>query len=105
MELALKPMILSPERDETIKIPIPKKNTDLLPLHEMRSSEEVSNKLLITDSSIDRSEIPNLIQIEKKAGAPPSINIVKLSQRRPSAMISNTGNSKNHPAKVVRIME
>jgi len=59
MELALKPMLHSDEKDEGIRIPIPKKNTDLLPLHEMRSSEEVSNKLLITDSSIDRSEIPN----------------------------------------------
>jgi hypothetical protein len=38
MELALKPKLLSPEKDEAIKIPIPKKNTDLLPLNEMRSS-------------------------------------------------------------------
>jgi hypothetical protein len=38
MEVALKPTLLSPEKDEAIKIPIPKKNTDLLPLNEMRSS-------------------------------------------------------------------
>lgn len=39
----------------------------------MRSSEELSN-LMMTDSSIDRYEIPNLNQNEKKSSPP--INVV-----------------------------
>ena len=58
---------------------------------------------MMTDSSIDRYEIPNLNQNEKKSSPP--INVVNQTQRRPSAMISNIGLGKNHPAKVVRIMD
>jgi hypothetical protein len=40
------------EPEEELKIPIPKKNTDLNGEAEKKTSDDLSNKLLMTDSSL-----------------------------------------------------
>jgi hypothetical protein len=42
---------------EEVKIPIPHKNTDLNHQSEKKSTEEMSNRILMTDSSMRHSEI------------------------------------------------
>jgi len=51
-------------KDEELKIHIPAKNTEMQ-ISEKKTTEEMSNKLLMTDSSIGHSDFNNQVSLKR----------------------------------------